>query len=366
MTPAVVAVALSGGVDSLVAAHLLRKKGHRLLGLHFVTGFETVAGAQGERVAGDVVAAARRRMARVGEQLGIDVEIVDLAREFRRQVVDYFVETYAAGRTPNPCLVCNPRIKFGRLLSHARRRGADRLATGHYARVSKGADGRMHLYRGRDGSKDQSYFLARLSGSRLERALFPLGEMTKDAVKELARRRGLAPVTSQESQDVCFIRGEGYAAFLARLGLGGEKGPIATVDGRVIGEHRGLQRFTIGQRRGIDCPAPEPYYVVRIDVRRNRLVVGGRQDLYASGCRVTDINWIVRPPQQAFECTVKIRYRHRAVACRVTPQGPDAATVIFRSPQAAVTPGQAAVFYAHEEVLGGGWIAQKDGNAAGA
>ncbi len=364
MASAVVAVALSGGVDSLVAAHLLREKGHHLLGLHFVTGFETAGEAQGERAPGDIVAAARRRMARVGGQLGIDVEIVDLSRAFRRKVVDYFVETYAAGRTPSPCLVCNPRIKFGRLLSHARQRGADRLATGHYARVIKGADGRMHLYRGRDAGKDQSYFLARLSGFRLERALFPLGEMTKNAVKELARRRGLSPVASQESQDVCFIRGEGYAAFLARLGLAGEKGPIVTVDGRVIGEHRGLQRFTIGQRRGIDCPAPEPYYVVRIDVRRNRLVVGGRQDLYVPGCRVTDINWIAGPPGRAFDCTVKIRYRHRAVSCRVTPQGPDAAMVLFRSPQAAVTPGQAAVFYADEEVLGSGWIASPEGDAA--
>ncbi len=360
MASAVVAVALSGGVDSLVAAHLLREAGYRLRGLHFVTGFETPGDASG-----DIADAARRRMARIGAQLGIDVESVDLSRAFRREVVDYFVGSYAAGRTPNPCLVCNPRIKFGELLSHARRRGAGYLATGHYARAVRDADGRVRLYRGRDVGKDQSYFLARLSVPQLERALFPLGEMTKDAVKDLARRRGLAPVTDQESQDVCFIRGGGYAAFLARLGLAGESGPIETVDGRVIGAHRGLQRFTIGQRRGIDCPAPEPYYVVRIDVRRNRLVVGGREDLYAPGCRVTEINWIAGAPRRAFECAVKIRYRHRAVACRVTPEGTHAAVVLFQSPQAAVTPGQAAVFYAGEEVLGGGWIAAQNGEQTG-
>ncbi len=363
MPAAVVAVALSGGVDSLVAAHLLKKQGHPLIGLHFLTGFESAQGPprrlRDERTRGASSGADTpgERLAPIARQLGIDVEIVDCARVFRRQVVDYFIETYAAGRTPSPCLVCNPAIKFGVLLEHAANRGARYLATGHYARLAGGQDGRMHLYRGSDIAKDQSYFLARLSQGQLRRALFPLGDMTKGAVKALAQRRGLQPVTASESQDVCFIRDQDYVEFVVRQGLTPRRGPIQTVEGQIIGEHHGLHRFTVGQRRGINCPAPEPYYVVRIDARENRLVVGGRGDLYCPGCLVTDINWIALPLRRPRRCAVKIRYRHRAVTCRIEPCGPTAAQVYFETPQPAVTPGQAAVFYAGDEVLGGGWIA---------
>jgi len=359
MSPAVVAVALSGGVDSLVAAHLLKQQGHPLIGLHFVTGFECAEDSPRGEAAGTAAvhsSSLERRMQDISQQLEIDVEIVDCAREFRKQVVDYFTDTYSAGRTPSPCLVCNPAIKFGVLLNHALRRGAECLATGHYARLVAGEDSRIHLYRGSDTTKDQSYFLARLSQLQLKRALFPLGGLTKTAVKALAQRRGLHPVTAGESQDVCFIRNQGYVEFMARQGMVFRKGVIQTVDGRVIGEHDGLQRFTVGQRRGINCPAPEPYYVVRIDPGKNRLVVGGRDDLYAPGCRVTGIKWIADIPRHTLRCRVKIRYRHRAVACRVEPIESGAARLCFETPQAAVTPGQGAVFYTGEEVLGGGWI----------
>ena len=366
MPPAVVAVALSGGVDSLVAAHLLQQQGNTLIGLHFVTGFESAQDSPRSTRAESAGHAPglQGRMPELSRQLGIDVEIVDCSREFGRQVVDYFTDTYAAGRTPSPCLVCNPAIKFGVLLDHARRRGAQYLATGHYARLAAGSDGRMHLYRGRDAAKDQSYFLARLSQMQLKQALFPLGGLTKKAVKALAQRRGLHPVTAGESQDVCFIRNQGYAAFLARRGAVFRRGIIQTVNGRVIGEHDGLQRFTVGQRRGIDCPAPEPYYVVRIDPGENRLVVGRRGDLYASGCRVTGINWIADIPRRPLRCRVKIRYRHRAAACRVEPLGSGSARICFEAPQAAVAPGQGAVFYNGDEVLGGGWIESVNGIVA--
>jgi len=362
MNPTVVAVALSGGVDSLVAAYLLKKQGHALFGLHFITGYESgdhLSGSEKQGAAENATGQAadiRRRMEGISRQLQIEVYIVDCSREFRRQVVDYFTRAYAAGKTPSPCLVCNPGIKFGVLLEHARRRGAAYLATGHYARLDCGEDHRLHLYRGRDGAKDQSYFLARLSQHQLAKALFPLGQMTKTEVRALARQRGLHPLTGAESQDICFIRGRRYVNFMARQGQQPPKGTIETVDGRVIGTHTGIHGFTVGQRRGINCPAPEPYYVVKIDPMGNRLVVGGRKDLFSSSCRVTDISWIAAAPCRPLRCKVKIRYRQRSTACLLKPQGVRQAVVRFESPQSAVTPGQGAVFYSGDEVLGGGWI----------
>ena len=357
------AIALSGGVDSLMAAYLLKASGRRLLAIHFLTGYETppAGSLSAYSPPGDSAAQreahARRRLEPMLRSLEIPLEIVDCRAAFQREVVAYFNAAYQAGYTPNPCVRCNPRIKFGQVLELARMRGAQQLATGHYAQLRRDPQGGQHLLKGADKAKDQSYFLARLTQPQLAAARFPLGGMEKQAVKELAARQGLHPVTREESQDICFIRQRSYGAFLQdRLGLTPRPGPIVDMAGKRIGEHPGLHRFTVGQRRGINCPASEPYYVVRLEPRENRLVVGAKHDLLREDCVLEEMNWIQPPVKPCFEAQIRIRYRQRAVAARIFPRG-DTARVEFHSPQAAVTPGQAGVIYQGDEVWGSGWIA---------
>ena len=340
-----IAIAISGGIDSLVAAYLLKQQGADVFAIHFLTGFEKPA-QPGSKTIQDHC-----------RQLDLPLVVVDLETSFRAVVVDYFTAVYGKGETPNPCLVCNPLIKFGALFEKARQLGATRLATGHYARVERSGQGRYRLRKGVDTRKDQSYFLARLTQDQLARACFPLGEWTKQQVKVLAGEKGLRPMTRQESQDVCFIQESCYADFLTRTGgMDYPPGDIVDTAGRLVGTHNGLHQFTIGQRRGINCPASHAYYVVRIDTDNNRLVVGFKDALYTDSCRVRDINWIVGIPGEPVAVDTRIRYRHRAVASVVTPVGDDAAVVRFDAPQAAVTPGQGAVFYRGDQILGGGWI----------
>ncbi len=338
-----IAVAVSGGVDSMMAAHLLRQETPELFAVHFLTGFEPPA------------AGPRHPIQAIGDQLGIPVHVVDLSAEFRTQVVDYFTTAYSSGQTPNPCVICNPAIKFGAVLRFAQTRGARCLATGHYAAVRRGPDGRYRLHKGADPLKDQSYFLARLDQGQLERARFPLGSLTKREVRELAARNGLQPVETAESQDVCFVRRGGDAAVVRAPG---EPGPIETVEGTLVGRHAGLSRYTVGQRRGITCPSSAPYYVVRIEPERNLLVVGTRADLLTASCRVEHINWIAPPPEAPLRANVRVRYRTPEAPATVTPLGPCTARVEFDAPHSAVAPGQAAVFYDGDQVLGGGFIAR--------
>ena len=337
-----IAVALSGGVDSLVTACLLKEAGHSVFGIHFITGYETdvLAGQDAPHSSStsrnDIIKGlADTRMDAIGNQLGLPVHVVDLCAEFKGRVVDYFSRTYREGKTPNPCLVCNPGIKFGPLLKNAMGLGADYLATGHYAGIHKDPEGGLHLLKGVDRLKDQSYFLSFMTPGQLSRAIFPLGDITKSRVKKMASDRGLAPLSHSESQDICFIRGQSYTEF---LGFSPQPGPIEAMDGSIIGEHKGLHLFTIGQRRGINCPGPEPYYVVRIDTLNNRLVVGVKQDLYKDRCRVEGINWIQPAPEIPTQVHVRLRYRHTAVAATLFPSGRQAA-IEFETPQAAVTPG---------------------------
>ena len=342
------AVAISGGVDSLMAAHLLQQQGHRVVGLHFTTGYEpqTIP------------------IATVADQLGIDFHVVDLRGEFSSSVVDYFIRTYRDGQTPNPCLVCNPVIKFGHLLEAARNLGADRLATGHYARLRRADDGRAHLLRAVDAGKDQSYFLAFLDQQQLQQACFPLGEYRKTDVKAMAATAGYRPVTSGESQDVCFIKGTSYSEFIEQHlepAVLPEAGDIVDVNGKVLGRHHGLHRYTIGQRRGLNCPAEKPYYVLQLDTRSNRLVVGFRKETFIRQCRVTRLNWIQPTPGFPLRVHTRLRYRHRGASSTLQRTAADAGngddwTVDFDEPQAAVTPGQGAVFYRNDEVIGGGII----------
>ena len=255
-------------------------------------------------------------------------------------------------------MVCNPSIKFGTVVDFAKKIGASRLATGHYARVIEDRQGKFHLLKGLDASKDQSYFLARLTQKQLAKAIFPLGNMTKKDVKKLAAQKGLFPVTQHESQDICFIKGGTYGEFLARESrLKSEPGFIEDSDGNILGRHNGLHLFTIGQRRGINCPASEPYYVLRIDKKRNRLIVGFKKNLSASTCRVNNLNWINPTPLLPLPVDTRVRYRHQAAPSIVTPRSRNSVVVKFDQPQSAITPGQGAVFYRGEEVLGAGWIA---------
>lgn len=358
-----IAVALSGGIDSMVAALLLKEQGHAVLGVHFRTGFEEQPATVPPDSPAPVVATdPARGLYAFARRMGIRLHVVDLSRDFRREVVDYFTRTYLGGETPNPCMVCNPRIKFGALLKWAEKEGCRALATGHYARVRRDESGRSRLFKGADPGKDQSYFLARLDQHQLARAVFPLGGLTKPQVRTLATARGISPPAVEESQDVCFVRSGGYAEFIGREPS--PPGLIEDMRGTVIGEHRGLHRFTVGQRRGINRPAARPYYVVRLDRERNRLVVGTQQDLLAPACRVVAINWIAPSPGAPVRVATRVRYRTREAPSTLTPFDPGSAIVRFDAPQSAVTPGQAAVFYAGEEVLGGGFIASGEGAAA--
>jgi tRNA-specific 2-thiouridylase len=341
-----IAIAVSGGIDSLVAAYLLKQQGHPLQGIHFLTGYEKE---------GENSPTTARKLCR---KLDIPLTVVDLKAAFNEQVVAYFASAYANGETPNPCLVCNPSIKFGVLLEKARQLGAGRLATGHYARVKKDPGGRFRLFKGEDARKDQSYFLSRLTRDQLARACLPLGAWTKDRVRALAAEKNLGPLGRSESQDICFIQNADYAAFLEKTaGIVPRSGEIVDTAGRSIGTHNGLHRYTVGQRRGLNCPASGAYYVIRIDARRNQLVVGFEDERDVNGCRVRDINWIAKAPDGPLAVEARIRYRHKAVAATIIPDARgDGAMVRFDQPQASVAPGQGAVFYLGDEVIGGGWI----------
>lgn len=357
-----VAIALSGGIDSLVAAALLKEQGCQVIGLHFITGYESgfqhkLAHSDSNRDPAGIESRMRRLLAPMVAPLDIPIHIIDLRKEFQSRVVDYFIATYQQGRTPNPCLVCNPSIKFDILFRKAQALGAERIATGHYARLERDGRGRIHLLRGVDPLKEQSYFLARLSQKQLHRAVLPLGGFTKEQTRLAACRKGLRPVSVQESQDICFVKNGSYADFLRQQpGFAASPGVIEDLEGRSIGRHNGLHQFTVGQRRGINCPAAEPYYVVALDAARNVLVVGGKRDLQTPCCRVEQINWVNEPPGSPVEVQVRLRYRHIAVPAVLVPEDASGAHVTFHEPQSAVTPGQGAVFYQSDEVLGGGWI----------
>jgi len=354
------AILLSGGVDSLVAAYLLKKQGHDLIGIHFLTGFESSPSLNQGGTAeswSEIKKRARDTSATLSKQLNIPVVVMDCRLHFKTTVVDYFVKSYSRSKTPSPCLVCNPGIKFGAVFDFARSLDADRLATGHYARTLKDAKGLFHLLTGKDSTKDQSYFLARLSQTHLSRAIFPLGETIKVETVRLAREKGLKPVAPHESQDICFIQNGKYGDFLKQQpGFYSNPGPIKDLNGGVIGEHPGLHLFTIGQRKGINCPAPEAYYVIDMDHDTNTLTVGFKKDTQSTSCRVESINWIGEIPAGPINVKTRVRYRHRAARSRLTPLAEERALIRFKAPQTAITPGQGAVFYDGEEVLGGGFI----------
>ena len=363
-----VAVGLSGGVDSSVAAWLLKRDGWRVTGLTMSIWDGSVPmpdlGLSGCFGPGEVrdLAAARD----VANRLGIEHRVISLAEKYRETVLDYFRGEYLAGRTPNPCVRCNQRMKFGFLIEQARAQGVEfeKFATGHYARVGRDdASGRWQLMRGRDEGKDQSYFLSRLRQDQLSGLVFPLGERTKEEVKDLARGLGWGDLAGkEESQD--FIECDDYSVLFRE----GDSRPGDFVDrnGNVLGRHRGILHYTIGQRKGLELGGGgTPWYVVEIDAERNRVVVGGREELGAPGLVAGDLNWVSLegPPAHPLRCRVQIRQRHRAAAATLSDAGDGRVRVVFDEPQVSVTPGQQAVWYDGDRVLGSGTIEKHSGTA---
>ena len=352
-----VVVAMSGGVDSSVAAALLHEQGYEVLGVTLELWGKEVCTSAGSRLCCSVRDTMDAKA--VAKRLGIPHRVLELADTFRTRVIDYFVEGYRDGDTPNPCIACNDHIKFGALLEHAQAWGAAVIATGHYARLAfEETSGRFCLRRGVSPDKDQSYVLFNLTQDQLAHARFPIGELTKAQVRERARALGLVTAEKPDSQDVCFVRDRDKNGFLRReLHVGGEPGPITDPAGTVLGRHQGLLGYTIGQREGLGIAVGTPRYVVAIDRQHNRLIVGSREELFKISLTTERVNWVSIPtPEQPRRAQVKIRARHPGGAATLSPAEADRVDVVFDEPQSAITPGQAAVFYDDDVVLGGGWI----------
>ena len=349
-----VVVAMSGGVDSSVAAAVLVEEGHEVIGLSM----QLYDQREGETKFGscctiDDLHDARR----VAAHLGIPHYIMNFERQFDEQVVSDFVREYSAGRTPIPCVHCNGDLKFATLAARAEALGAASVATGHYARVEKKADGTYVLRRGTDPAKDQSYFLFTLTQAQLAHATFPVGDLDKAAVRARAREFGLPVADKPDSQEICFVADGDHTDFLERHGAARGAGDVRDVGGRVVGRHDGIHRFTVGQRKGLGLASPIPLYVVAIDAESNSLTVGPRDALERESLTASGVNWISgQAPSPATRLTAQIRYRHREAHATVTPLDNDRVHLAFDEPQLAITPGQAVVFYDRDRVVGGGWI----------
>ena len=351
-----VVLAMSGGVDSSVAAHLLKEQGHEVIGLFMRTG------SHGDRLdrraktccsATDAVDAQQ-----VADRLDIPFYALDFEPDFAR-IIDQFADEYAAGRTPNPCVMCNIWLKFGKLWSYGKQVGADFVATGHYARIIEDDQGRHRLGRGLDTWKDQSYVLFGLRRELLPHVLLPVGGATKAEIRTIARDQGLPVHDKPDSQEICFVPDDDYLAFIRAQRPGRvTAGSIVDEDGTVLAEHDGIEGFTIGQRRGLGIAVGEPRYVVQIEPTTRTVTVGQRSSLDRPGLVAAKFNWQVDEPTAPVACQAQIRAKHQAVAATATPLGSGRVRVLFDTPQPAVTPGQVVTLYQDDLVLGGGWIDQ--------
>lgn len=372
---ATVVLAMSGGVDSSVAADLLLEEGHEVIGVFMRHGEESASACEVENAPSPLLPVIQGRAdhkqgccsasdaidaRRVADRLGIPFYALNLQKEFRR-IVDYFVEDYLNGRTPNPCVMCNQWIKFGRLFEFANSLDADFVATGHYARIAKDSSGAAMLLRGLDGRKDQSYALFGVEQKYLQRMLLPVGDFEKWEIRERAGKVGLAVATKKDSQEICFVT-SGHHSDFVRQRRGSDApstaGEFVTTDGRVVGHHDGYEAFTIGQRKGLGIALGTPHFVVEIDTETNRVVLGSHADLLRDGLSCNRANWLIGPSDLPEHCLVQIRYNSppQPAKLRLNPQAPECFDVHFDTPQAGVAPGQAAVIYTQERVLGGGWI----------
>jgi tRNA-uridine 2-sulfurtransferase len=351
-----VLVGMSGGVDSSATAALLLQEGYDVVGVTLkLWPQDCVSRAEDKCCGPQAVMDARA----VCHKLGIPYYLIDESAEFQNKVIQYFADEYRAGRTPNPCVMCNQNLKFGRLIDRASQLGAQFIATGHFARVEKSSDGsRTLLKRGRDARKDQSYFLFSLRQDQLARAMFPLGEKTKSDTREVARHCNLKTAEKEESMEICFVPDNDYGKFLEESKLvSRHQGEIVDVTGHVVGKHDGIEFFTIGQRKGLGISSPKPLYVLELQPELNRVVVGDELSLARDEFEVDRCNWIAfADPPANMEATATIRYNHVGTAATITSLDGNRAHVKLHVPQRAITPGQAAVFYQGDLVVGGGWI----------
>ena len=351
-----VVVGMSGGVDSSATAALLLEQGYDVVGITLkLWPQDCVSRAEDKCCGPQAVTDARA----VCHRLGVPYYLIDEASEFQKHVIQYFAEEYKSGRTPNPCVMCNQNLKFGRLISRADQLGAQYIATGHFARLEKSSDSnRTLLRRGRDLRKDQSYFLFSLRQQQLARAMFPLGEKTKSDTREVARHCRLKTAEKEESMEICFVPDNDYGKFLQQAKLAEKhQGEIVDLNGKVLGHHDGIEFYTIGQRKGLRISSPKPLYVIELDPALNRVIVGDDSNLERDEFITDNCNWIpFDQPVEELEATVKIRYNHPGTAATITPLGANRVKVKLHGPQRAITPGQAAVFYQDDLVLGGGWI----------
>ncbi len=362
---------MSGGVDSSATAALLLEQGYDVVGITLKLWPQDCVNRAEDKCCGPQAVADARG---VCHKLGIQFYLIDEAADFQKHVIQYFADEYKAGRTPNPCVMCNQNLKFGRLIDRANQLGAEFIATGHFARierpltqslspsdgerVAKPGEGRFLLKRGRDLRKDQSYFLFSLRQDQLARALFPLGEKTKSDTREVARHCHLKTADKEESMEICFVADNDYGGFLEKANLAHKhRGEIVNLHGQVLGHHEGIEFYTIGQRKGLGLSSPQPLYVIELDAANNRVIVGDDSALDRDEFTVDRCNWIpFDDPPERMEVTAKIRYNHPGTPATVTSQSNGRARVKLHTPQRAITPGQAAVFYQDDLVVGGGWI----------
>jgi tRNA-specific 2-thiouridylase len=367
-----VAVAMSGGVDSSAAAALLKEQGHELVGFTMqlwnqrrnINLDENGDPLPSRCCSLDDVYDARS----VAGSIGIPFYVLNLEKDFERDVVEPFIQSYLSGETPIPCVACNSRLKFASLDKMAKSLGCEKVATGHYARVEYDAGAnRYRLYRGKNIWKDQSYFLWELTQDQLSRAMFPLGEMIKSEVRDLARDSGLHIAEKSESQEICFVPDGDYSGFIDRyLEHDGrtseipESGEIVNLSGQTVGSHDGIHRYTVGQRRGLGIAHEKPLYVVQIERARNQIIVGEKEDLDSTEFFAKGVNWIAfDEPSEPVRAHVKVRYRHDPAMATIHALPESHVRIVFDEPQKAITPGQATIFYNEDEVVGGGWIEKR-------
>ena len=360
MTNKRVVVAMSGGVDSSVTAALLKDQGYDVIGISMrLIGYDEGSEKVGGCCSIDDLNDARR----VADQLDIPFYVVNLENAFRENVISKFISEYLSGRTPNPCVLCNQRLKFEILLNKARELEADYLATGHYAQIRFDEPSqRYQLLKGVDPGKDQSYFLFTLTQEQLKSVLFPLGNLKKEEVRRLAQKYSLKVAEKVESQEICFIPDDNYSKFILEKVFPDavKSGNIVNTEGKVLGKHFGIHNYTIGQRKGLGVSSPRPLYVIGFDLENNHVIVGDEERLYSNTLEADDVNWISIPePFHEIEATVKIRYRHEGEPAVLRSIHPHGIRVEFQRSVKSITPGQAVVFYDGDRVLGGGWIRDK-------